>query len=354
MSGVARVQHCASIDEVLALFEKDLSAEKLKSLFPNFDHIEYFWTKEGRLLPSMTAPFSSPFIYRGQTARFTPCFPGVFRGLGTADDFKQLSPERRARCFIDRVRLEEFVVALSLHPATAYAREIGLRIHPYALAQHYEITTDRIDLTQDHRVAAFFATNTRIAGKWLPVEEGTGVVYRIDFSACMNHFKERFEWIGKQALPRPGEQKGCTLSLPLGMDFESLPVEIYTFPHNGASGQRLNEFFSGGGALFPPDAMAEVADTIRQAPTIPRQLVDGLLKSKEPAARLLFDAHDGGAAFLEKNSEVKVAVRPLNVLSKSQLARANEAVEQMRKTFLQGTGALAVRGTKPGEHGREP
>lgn len=341
------IVHCSSIAEVLELLEKDLAVDELRNLFPNLDGIDYLWTKGGTLIPSVTSPFSSPFLYRGQTRRYTPCLPGAFRGFFGVRDFRGLSPAQRARCFIDRVRLEEFVVALSFHPARDYAREIGLRLYPHALAQHYEMTTDRIDLTQDHRVAAFFATNARIDGVWSPVTDGSGVVYRLGAASFRKHFHERLEWIGKQALPRPGEQKALTLCLPIGMDFESLPVETYTFTHDESCGQRLNDSFNGGAALFPPDVMAEVAEAIRLSPTVPRQIVEGLLKSDEPVVDLIFDAHDGAATFLEKHSSVKVAAGLLTTLSESQRARAHAAVEQMRGTFMHGVGALAARKAKP-------
>lgn len=73
----------------------------------------------------------------------------------------------RVRLFVDRVRLEEFLLALCDHPALDYAEQIGLRLQPYGLAQHYEMATDQLDLTQDHNVAVFFATNRRIGNEWV-------------------------------------------------------------------------------------------------------------------------------------------------------------------------------------------
>lgn len=81
--------------------------------------------------------------------------------------WESLSLAERVRLFVDRVRLEEFLLALCDHPALDYAEQIGLRLQPYGLAQHYEMATDQLDLTQDHNVAVFFATNRRIGNEWV-------------------------------------------------------------------------------------------------------------------------------------------------------------------------------------------
>lgn len=338
-------QHFESVDEVVALFEEEVVASELRNYF-RLDGIEYLWTKGGTLIPSITAPFSSPYLYRGQVARHQPCLPGVFRGLAQTNHPAKLPPADRARCFVDRVRLEEFILALDAHPASSYAREIGLRMHPYALAQHYELATDRIDLTQDHMVAAFFATNSRKDGVWVPEIEGVGVVYRLNHDSFQRHFQGRLECIGKQALPRPGEQKACTLTLPLGLDFESLPIETYAFSQDESCGQRLNDHFNGGSALFPSDVMAELATLIKSETSMPRQIVTSLLGGNEPALTLLADVLDRHLEFLEQHCAVRISERAPIGMTVAQQAAAMDAVENMRHTFLKGIGALAVRNAR--------
>ncbi|HJR72103.1 MAG TPA: FRG domain-containing protein [Luteimonas sp.] len=334
-------QHFDSIEQVLALFDQETVADELRNYF-RLEGIDYLWTAEGALIPSITAPFASPYLYRGQVARYRPCVPAVFRGLEQTHHPRKLPPADRARSFVDRVRLEEFVLALEAHPASAYAREIGLRLRPYALAQHYELATDRLDLTQDHRVAAFFATHTKENGAWVPIKDGVGVMYRLPRRPFENHFQERLECIGKQALPRPGEQKGYALVLPLGEDFEALPVEIHTFSQVEIAGRRISDQFDGGSALFPPDVMAEVAATIKSEPSISRQVVDRVLGGEVAP----LDGRSGvfvrTMAFLDQHSTVRISEREPISLSSSQLDRALAGVETMRSTFLKGVGALAV------------
>lgn len=338
-------KHFASIDAVLTELEKEGNAKYIRSFF-QLDGVDYLWTKDGTLVPSVAASFSSPYLYRGQVRRHRPCVPGVFRGLGLADHPHRLPPEDWVRCLVNRTKLEEFVEALENHPATAYAREIGLRTYPYGLAQHYELATDRIDLTQDHRVAAFFATNACENGIWSPATSGDGVLYRLHTVSFSKHFKDRLECLGKQALPRPGEQKAYALTLPLGMDFESLPIEVYTFPQISACGERINAHFNGGAALFPHDVMADIARAIRTDKVVPRSVLRGLMREAVPLAHL-DDEVQRSTALIERQSSFTVSDRAPWALSPHQQEEAGTATEKMKETFLDRVGTLAVRRVRP-------
>ena len=342
MVATRQAQHFDSIEDVLSLFEAELTTREVNSHF-RVEGIDYLWTEDGTIVPSFTAPFSSPYLYRGQVSRFQPCLPSVFRGLSSVAHPANMAPSERLRCFVDRVKLEEFVFALDAHPASGYAREIGLRICPHALAQHYELATDRIDLTQDHKVAAFFATNTRKDGVWLPVNKGVGVLYRLQREPFRRHFRDRLECIGKQVLPRPGEQKAHTLVLPLGRDFESLPVEIYTFSQRESYGRILNDHFGGGAKLFPPDVMSEIASAIKSATTLPRRIVTRLFGEDRSSHDLIAGLRELKAALLGQNSPYCVSEREPIRMTSSQQERAATAVETLRATFLDRVDVVAVR-----------
>ena len=218
-------------------------------------------------------------------------------------------------------------------------------MNQHAIAQHYELATDRIDLTEDHTVAAFFATNSRKGGVWFPVNEGVGVLYRLQRSAFARHMEANLECIGKQALPRPGEQKAYTLKLPLGCDFESLPIEIYTFRQDEVFGRALHERFDGGATLFPPDVMAEVADAIKAATSLSLDIASKLLDAELPEALRSHSLID--FMFALENQNIHLEARQPIVMDAAQHARAVEAVEGMRADFLKGVGMLAVRKVKP-------
>jgi hypothetical protein len=343
---MAVIRHHRSIDEVLELFEKDVVANQMRNLFRLGD-IEYLWTADGSLIPSITSPFASAFLYRGQTARYRPCLPSVFRGISVSRcesaGWAGLSLAERVRLIVERVRLDEFVSALFDHPASAYAREIGLKLHPMALAQHYELATDRLDLTQDQMVAAFFATNTRTEEGWVPVDAGTGVMYRLAAGAFRKHMPGKLVCIGKQTLPRPGEQKAHTLTLQLVLDFERLPIEIYTFSQDSSCGQRLNDRFNGGASLFPPDVLAEVAETICSEPSVPEWIVAWLLSNDAACRDIFAGTSEQFGKLLLRYSHIRFSDRDRIGLSASQKVRASQALEMTKQTFLDKVGALAVR-----------
>lgn len=341
------VKHFNSIDEVLTLLQKDVVAGEMQQLFPLHSKYEYLWAAGGSLVPSIGSSFISPFVYRGQITRYQPCLPGVFRGLSAEVDraigWSSLSFPERAKLFVERVRLEEFVMALRDHPASAYAHEIGLRLDPFGLAQHYEMVTDRIDLTLDHLVAAFFATNMRSGDEWVPARDGVGVFYRLHTASMYESRQEHFVCIGKQTFPRPGEQKAFSLTLPLSYDFERLPVEVFTFQHAESCGRRLNDHFKGGALLFPPDVMAEVAQAIRLERSIPRQIATWLLGYDKTSREVLADSLGQFEDLLARHSDFRVSERDRITLTVAQQERALVGVEGMKSNFLEGVGAIAVR-----------
>lgn len=334
-------RHFASIDDVITHCEKELNGSELRNLLP-LHGITHLWTSDGTLIPYFSESFTSPHLYRGQICRHRPCLPGVFRGMPLVDHPHSLPPAAWVRCLVDRIKLEEFVGALDGHPASAYAREIGLRTYPCGLAQHYELSTDRMDLTEDHRVAAFFATNTHHSGAWTPVRDGVGVLYRLHRRSFFEHFGERLEWLGKQVLPRPNEQRACTLVMGLGLDFETLPIEVFTFQQVADCGERLNAHFDGGAALFPPDVMAELALTIRSDTTLPRSVLESLMREGVPADDLTDEA-ERSAALIATHSRFRVIDREPHSLSARQHQEATKAVDCMKETFLHGVGVMAVR-----------
>lgn len=343
-----RHQHFDSIHDVMSLLRSEVPENPFAGAM---EEGAFVWVRDGdqgRLVPSPSSSFSSPFLYRGQTKRYSPCVPGVFRGFPIVDHPQKLSQLDRAKCFIARVQLEEFLTALPAHPAYAYSKEMNLVVSEEALAQHYELTTGRLDLTQDPDVAAFFATSWRDAnGQWRPASEGVGIIYRVDIPHLKQVLGEkRFEfcaeWIGKQAWPRPGEQKGWTLLVSLGVDFENYPGDILTFNQRESCGAVFHEKFDAGRALFPPDVLSEIAEAIKAAPTMARSLVSSVLTSQGCAGEMHDRELDASGGFFAHHFGIDVVDREPIGLSPEQLLVAQAQLEQMKPTFLEDVRALAV------------
>ncbi len=137
----------------------------------------------------------------------------------------------------------------------------------------------------------------------------------------------------RQALPRPGEQRAWTLRLPFGRDFESLPIEIFTFDHHAECGQRIAEKFDGGRALFPPDILSVLAEEIRSAPTIARSMLNRVLMGYGMSPEMCkTEMRAIGFCFLEEFG-VSVTDRGILSLSPEQMAIAEEATQALANDF---------------------
>jgi hypothetical protein len=350
-----RVEHFESVDCALARLRSDVPPNPFAgtNYFPgtSYSDDDYEWATSGdgvQLVPSLSSPFWSPYLYRGQMDHHSPCLPSAFRGITPSRSPRDATPLERSTLLLRRVRLEEFITALADHPASAFAESIRLVTYPFAVAQHYGIATDRVDLTQDPEVAAFFATNGRAGdGSWQPIEDPRrfGVIYRL--SVPRNALESRsplFEWIGRQALPRPGEQRAWTVRLPFGCDFERLPVEVLMFRQQVACGRRLNEKFSGGGKLFPPDALATVAQSIASCKTVALRAVDRVLISYGcPKCQLQRTRAEVAEAF-ESQLGVAVLDREERMLSAVERETATKAVETLQGTFVGYARAVSSGG----------
>lgn len=169
------------------------------------------------------------------------------------------------------------------------------------------------------------------------------MLYRLDISGRYRALQSgEVEWIGKQVLPRPGEQKASTLRMPLGGDFENLPLDVFTFEQRADSGRRVNEKFRSGARLFPPDVLTEVARAIRESKSIARSLVGkvlafghtGDLHRRELNASVDFFAKEFGIAVDDRE--------PLS-FSPRQRADAEAQTQRMSETFLDDVAVRAVR-----------
>lgn len=348
-----QVKHFDSMNEVMAHLRSEVRANP----YAQFMKDGYQWVNDGgagRLIPSKGSSFWSPFLYRGQTRRYTPCVPGVFRGLPKVNHPDQLPRRDHAQSYLAGVRLEEFMWALTEHPAYEFSSKMGLVVSSEALAQHYELPTGRLDLTQDPDVAAFFATNWRDdSGTWYPMEDGESVVYRLGAPHLMQglgkHREFYLEWIGKQAWPRPGEQKGGTLLVPLGADFEDIDGDIFTFRHDAACGRQYNDLFDGGKTLFPPDVLSEVADSIRTCATAAKIMLVKTLERNGFSGAALEEQVRASIDYFQEHLGVEVVDRTPISLTEDQKARAMTQVDEMKKTFLDNVWVYPVRTAKPGD-----
>jgi hypothetical protein len=329
-----------------------------------YESVDFEDDDGGRIMPSWSAPFASPYLYRGQWKRIQPCVPSVYRYDGRralAKHPQLLEPSARDLFLLRQCWLAEFKEVLETHPAVAHAKTIGLHLGRDALAQHYGIPTDHLDLTADPDVAAFFATNTYDdkTGEWQPVPDGgTGIIYRFDLTvfprvlgeACdLGDYFRVLEMIGLQTLPRPGEQKAWSLHLPLGVDFERLPMDVFEFRHTRHGSDHFHNLFIRGTALFPPDVLADKAAEITKSGRVPRGMVAAALRlhdCREDRLEEAIECYAGRFASLGRFA-TEVCDIGSRHFSPEVLARATADVEARAPAFLRKVGIRPIKLVSP-------
>ncbi len=241
---------------------------------------------------------------------------------------------------------------LESHPTVTCASHIGLHLSRVALAQHYGIPTDHLDLTQDPEIAAFFATCTvNQDEEWRPVSGGIGVLYRFDLTAFPRALGDTVipelfrivEMIGLQTLPRPGEQKAWTIRLPLGLDFERLPLDMFCFCQTEEGSQICHEKYQSGRVLFPPDVLADIAADIRAARTLSSTVVTRVLLEHGCRRDLIEEAAKTYAVRFREQFNIEISKREPIQLASNQMSIADAEVAAKRKEFLQNVGVRPVK-----------
>lgn len=227
-------------------------------------------------------PFAVSSLYRGQTERHLPLLPSIGRGLESKDvaELWKNSIADQAMLILRLAQSWWFSLELNRHPISKHAAEQNVDLDPIALAQHYEIPTGYLDLTDDFNVSAFFATCRKTQHGWEPVEsDRVGVVYRVLLKE-IEHVFRRYIPLGPQTLPRPTEQCAWVVELPICHSFEGWPsVSMLQFHHDRNVGEYFLEMFDGGKKLFPRDPLAEVAKEILACGEIPFDLIEAAIAS---------------------------------------------------------------------------
>ncbi|MEW6075796.1 MAG: FRG domain-containing protein [Candidatus Omnitrophota bacterium] len=228
----------------------------------------------GQLMPSI---FSGG-LYRGQTEIYSPCRPRIYRGFPLVQRPRELSVKYRTRFLASQIKTTWFVSLLREHPALRYARKLKIQINPNAIAQHYGISTDYLDLTQSIDVAAFFACCEQKDQIWEPKSEGQGVIYRLNSFVSLERRRSIAELVGLVTFPRPGEQKAWVVPVRMGFDFANAPqVETFIFNHTFEGSRHYLNMFNLGKSLFLEDPTAELAKSVINSSEIPENFVTDVL-----------------------------------------------------------------------------
>ena len=255
--------------------------ETFSSVFAVFDYLKtkgwggfyhtnpYFEVMQLAENKLAACPMPMSPLYRGQSAIYTPCKPSLYRGEWT----KEQSFERL-------IQLSDFKAILQANPQIKDMEQAGLMVNYEALAQHYGIATNMMDMTNSPLVAAFFATTRydAVSDCYYPILHtvSKGVIYFSQTGDMLNFSQKNRIWpIGQEALRRPGEQRAYAMVMEEYSDFN---MAHFTFWHNPESSLRVWKLTQGGQLLFPFDPMAEKVRVMKKYKIYS---LDGLKKTYE-------------------------------------------------------------------------
>lgn len=220
------------------------------------------------LMPTSQTPFTH---YRGQSRYYDPCLPSLYRGepLPTEEDIAS-----------NRLKICEFALLLGTHPVF---QEIGrnLKVEPIALAQHYGLTTEFLDITNSKWVAAFFAcTNYDYdTDTYSPVgsdyKEGYGVMYITKewvLKEQPREYYEKYGVIGFQFFDRPTKQSSFGIKMEKDEDFNRSPYfDKIFFRHDLEASTVVYNMSYKQNRFIPRDPLSKLARIISESKEISRR-----------------------------------------------------------------------------------
>lgn len=256
---------------------------------PHFEIVQF----SDRQLIACPKPMSP--LYRGQNAIYEPCKPSLYRGYWTKEQLLERD-----------IQFNEFKAILQENPQVKDLESGGLVVNYEALAQHYGIATNMMDMTNSPLVAAFFATTyyDPITDHYRPIVHtvSKGIIYFSPTGDMLNFTKRNRIWpIGQEVLKRPGEQRAYAMTMEKGTDFNMMAFEFW---HDPVSSLKIWEMSKGGGLFFPYDPMAEKVramkkyrvysvGSLRNAYVEAKDIVDSFDKAKQRMEQL-------GCTFVDK------------------------------------------------------
>ena len=223
-----------------------------------------------RLMPMSQSPFK---YYRGQSRYHAPCQPTLFRKKkdGTCPTEEEIAAHR--------IKICEFTLLLWTHPVFASVSQ-NVMVNTVALAQHYGMATEFLDITNSKWVAAFFACTQyeRETDCYYPVgrdyEEGYGVMYiskDFDSNNLLNAFFDRNSVIGYQYFERPTKQSSFGYGLSKGEDFNESPYfDKVFFRHDLEASTMVYDMSYRQNRFIPRDTLSKLTRKIDDSKEVTR------------------------------------------------------------------------------------
>ena len=273
--------------ERLSKMENDSLLRHNPTIFPSnafqdegrYAFVSETWNRDVvRLMPVSPTPYT---YYRGQSRLYEQCVPSLFRekGNGEMPDETDIAYNRLKTC--------EFEMLLATHPVFCELSH-QISVNPVALAQHYGLATEYLDITNSKWVAAFFAS-TRYdydSDTYHPVgrdyEEGYGVMYvskPYEPGGATEGFFSKNVVIGYQYFERPTKQSSFGYKMQIGEDFNESPYfERVLFRHDLDASKLVYEMSYRQRRFIPKDSLSRLARQIAESNEVTRKALERCLQ----------------------------------------------------------------------------
>lgn len=205
----------------------------------------------------MPTSFLAMRFYRGQSEYYDECFSSFYR--------KGVKPEDKLH---EQLKYCELTLLLNNHPIVQDFLHANIKVDTVAIAQHYGLKTDVLDVTSNKWTAAFFACTKVSNGSYTLLDSSykdkIGVIYMLD--ANPENFIEDISVIGAQPFERPTRQNAFGVTLGEGQNFNNREgLKVIPFRHDKKAESILFDMFYKSKRLFPDDMLVGVVDAINKS-----------------------------------------------------------------------------------------
>lgn len=240
-----------------------------------YSYVSETWNRNVvRLMPVSATPYT---YYRGQSRYYEPCVPSLFRRNENG-----VLPNEVDVAY-NRLKICEFERLLSTHPVFCELSH-NISVNPVALAQHYGLTTEYLDITNSKWVAAFFAS-TRYdydTDTYHPVGreygDGYGVMYiskPYEKGDINNEFFVKNVVIGYQYFERPSKQSSFGYKMEADEDFNESPYfERILFRHDLEASKIVFDMSYKQRRFIPKDSLSRLSRQIAECNEVTRWAVE--------------------------------------------------------------------------------
>ena len=232
-------------------------------------------------------PFRTTYglFYRGQKKHYSSCYSSIDRNMSDADRFGERLKETAVKClFKNHPTTVRYNEGLQYSLPNGKKSTFVYHIDFHALAQHYGVYTNLLDLTSDKMIAAFFACtgyNWQEDKYYAYTKKGHGVFY---VYRDKNIFSKdsKISCVGMQPLSRPGAQSGYVLAMNEKEDFNNLCSESIAFTHDKVIAKQIYELVNLFGKPFVDDVMSKKAKEIVRGTLFSEDILEETIRTFYP------------------------------------------------------------------------